>query len=102
MTRCGDFLKKSCLSKNSSLPDTSLFPRAKKWFVEELETSDYETIQNYIKRAKREGLKNWKSTLKNARRMWTFSKYKAPENWSADDVHDYLMTLSAGERRAEC
>lgn len=71
-------------------------PRAKKWFVEELETSDYETIQNYIKRAKREGLKNWKSTLKNARRMWTFSKYKAPENWSADDVHDYLMTLSAG------
>lgn len=34
-------------------------PRAKKWFIEEFETSDYETVQNYIKRAKREGLKNW-------------------------------------------
>jgi hypothetical protein len=73
-----------------------LTPRAKKWFVEELETSDYETVQNYIKRAKREGLKNWKSSLKNARRFWTWTKYKAPENWTADNVHDFLVTLTGG------
>ena len=71
-------------------------PRAKKWFVEELETSDYETVQNYIKRAKREGLKNWKGTIKNARRFWTWTRYKSPENWTADNVHDYLMTMTGG------
>jgi len=71
-------------------------PRARKWFVEELEISDYETVQNYIKRAKREGLKNWKATLINTRRFWTWTNYKSPEKWSADEVHDYLATLTGG------
>lgn len=71
-------------------------PRAKKWFIEEFETSDYDIVQNYIKRAKREGLKNWKSAIQDARRFWTWTHYKAPQNWSADDVHDFLATLSRG------
>lgn len=71
-------------------------PRARKWFIEELEISDYETVQNYIKRAKRESLKNWKATLINTRRFWTWTNYKSPEKWSADEVHDYLATLTGG------
>ena len=71
-------------------------PRAKKWFIEEFETSDYETVQNYIKRAKREGLKNWTGMIRKARRFWIWTHYKAPQNWTADDVHDYLTTLTGG------
>ena len=71
-------------------------PRAKKWFIEEFETSDYEIVANYIKRAKREGLKRWRYTIRQARRFWTWTHYKAPQNWSADDVHDFLASLSSG------
>ena len=71
-------------------------PRAKKWFIEEFETSDYETVASYIKRAKCEGLKTWKDTIQRARRFWTWTHFKAPQNWIADDVHDFLATLSKG------
>ena len=71
-------------------------PRAKKWFIEEFETSDYATVANYIKRAKREGLKTWRETIRIARRFWTWTHFKPPQNWIADDVHEFLTTLSGG------
>lgn len=71
-------------------------PRAKKWFIQEFETSDYETVASYIRRAKREGLKSWRESIQEARRFWIWTHYKAPQNWIADDVHDFLATLTAG------
>jgi hypothetical protein len=68
-------------------------PRRKKWYIPELDQSDYETVQAYIKRAKRDGLHNYAKNIKNARRCWTQLNYKDPENWNADEVCEYLATL---------
>jgi hypothetical protein len=71
-------------------------PRRKRWYVPELDQSDYETIQSYIRRAKRDGLKNYKSLIHSAKRVWTFLNYRDPAYWTADDVCGFLATLSTG------
>ncbi|NIO36595.1 hypothetical protein GTO27_02720 [Candidatus Bathyarchaeota archaeon] len=71
-------------------------PRRKKFFNSDTESSDYETITTYIKRAKRDGLCNWKKVIKTAERCWKYFKHKNPKYWTADVVLDYLLTLSDG------
>jgi hypothetical protein len=68
-------------------------PRRKKWYMPELDSSDYETVQGYIKRARRDGLKTYKQIIKYARRCWTALNYKDPSNWESDEVCDFLSTL---------
>lgn len=65
--------------------------RVKKFYVEETDSSDYETVQNYILRARRDGLKQYKIRIKTAKKLWTFLNYKAPENWTADDVLSFFV-----------
>jgi hypothetical protein len=72
--------------------------RRKKWYLPELDSSDYQTVQNYIKRAKRDGLKRYGEQIQNARRAWIFLKGRDPAYWNADEVCDYLRTLSKGSQ----
>ena len=65
-------------------------PRRKNFFNKQSETSDYETVQNYIERAKRDKLKNWKTFVNTAMKCWKFLKYKDPCRWTANDVVAYL------------
>ena len=65
--------------------------RVKKFYVEETDSSDYETVQNYILRGRRDGLKQYKIRIKTAKKLWTFLNYKAPENWTADDVLSFFV-----------
>jgi len=65
-------------------------PRRKNFFNKNSETSDYETVQNYIERAKRDKLKNWKPIISSAKKCWKFLKYKDPARWTANDVVAYL------------
>jgi len=71
-------------------------PRRKKWYLPELDLSDYETVQNYIKRARRDGLKRYREQVQKAWRAWTFFNARDPAYWTADEVCDYLRTLSKG------
>jgi hypothetical protein len=68
--------------------------RVKKFYVEETDSSDYDTVQNYILRARRDGLKQYKIRIKSAKHVWTFLNYKAPENWTADDVLAFMVGKS--------
>jgi len=67
-------------------------PRKKAFFNERLETSDYESVRNYIRRAKRDQHKQWKTVLRNAERCWKFLKYTDPTKWTSYEVADFLST----------
>jgi DNA-binding CsgD family transcriptional regulator len=71
-------------------------PRRKRWYLKELDQSDYDTVQNYIRRAKRDGLKNYRNAIRMAKRAWMFLKYKDPAYWTADEVCKFLSILSNG------
>jgi hypothetical protein len=73
-------------------------PRRKRWYVPELDSSDYETIQIYINRAKRDGLKNYKRNILLSQKAWTYFNYRDPAYWSADDVCGFLASLSSGSQ----
>lgn len=73
-------------------------PRRKVFFNRSQETSDYETVQTYIRRAKRDGVRTWKRKVTESAKVWTFLKYKDPARWTAEDVHDYLSTLTEGNQ----
>lgn len=68
-------------------------PRRKNFFNKNSETSDYETVQLYIERAKRDKLRNWKPVINSAKKCWKFLKYKDPSRWTANDVVKYLDQL---------
>jgi hypothetical protein len=71
-------------------------PRKKMFYNIESEASDYETVQAYIKRAKRQKLKRYKDVLKLAVKVWKFLNYKDPANWNAEDIHNFLATKTEG------
>jgi predicted DNA-binding protein YlxM (UPF0122 family) len=75
-----------------------LVPRRKVFWNRTEETSDYETIQAYIRRAKRDELVKWKKTLALARKCWTYLKYKDPTRWTAQETHDFLSTKTEGSQ----
>jgi len=68
-------------------------PRRKRFYNEELDTSDFETVQLYINRAHRKELRNYVRNIKTAERCWKHLHYKSPENWTADELSAYLKTL---------
>jgi len=77
-------------------------PRRKRWFTSQTvkgkleETSDYDTVQTYINRAKRDLVQDFAIRIRNAERCWKALKYKNPANWKADEVLMYLSSLSYG------
>jgi len=75
-----------------------LVPRRKVFWNRDLETSDYETVHAYIRRAKREGLKKYKDFINQAMKCWKFLKYKDPSRWTAENVLEFLATKSDGSQ----
>jgi hypothetical protein len=80
--------------KNEIVAYLQTTTRRKRFYVEEMDSSDYETVQNYILRARRDGLRRYKDTIKRAQKVWTFLNYKAPDNWTADDVLSFFIGKS--------
>jgi hypothetical protein len=72
--------------------------RTKRWYIPELESSDFETVQKYIQRAKRDGLKRYGEQIKMAKKAWIYFKYRDPSYWNADEVCAFLNTLSQGSQ----
>jgi len=75
-------------------------PRRKNFFNIHSETSDYETVQSYIERAKREKLKSWKKVLQSAEKCWKFLGYKDPVRWTANDIVAYLDQVKTDGARS--
>jgi len=72
--------------------------RRRTFFNKQFETSNYGTVQNYIRRAKREGLKTWKTTLYDAEIVWRKIGYIDPAKWKVDDAIAVLNTLAVGQQ----
>lgn len=79
--------------KDEIISFLTLTPRRKQWYNRATNTSDYETVQLYIERALRKGLKNYRKNILTAGRCWTNLHYKNPENWTANEVTTFLRTL---------
>jgi len=73
-----------------------LSSRRKVFWNRDSETSDYETVQAYIRRAKRDGLKTFRRGIMKALKCWQFLRYKDPARWTAEDVLQFLATKSEG------
>jgi hypothetical protein len=73
-------------------------PRRKRWYIPELEISDYENVQNYINRAKRDGLKRYRDMIIAAEHVWSAMKYRDPAYWTADEICSHLASLSPGSQ----
>jgi predicted transcriptional regulator len=73
-------------------------PRRKLFYNQDADTSDYETVQIYIRRAKRDGVRKYKAQLQHAEKCWQFLKYKDPANWTADDVQGFLAQQKEGSQ----
>jgi len=73
-------------------------PRRKLFYNRELNNSDYETIQIYIKTSKRDGVKNYRRNILLAFKCWQFLKYKDPANWTAEDVQTFLAAQKEGSQ----
>lgn len=72
--------------------------RRKRFYISELDSSDYTTIQDYIRRAKRDGLKHYKEQIQQARRAWRSLNYRDPAYWTTDEVCTFLAGLSQGSQ----
>jgi len=81
-------------SKATLIAYLELAPRRKIWYNRQTDSSDYETVQAYIRRAKRSGLKRYRIQLRYAELAWRHFNYRDPERWTADEVCSYLSTLS--------
>jgi len=67
--------------------------RPKRFFIPELEHSDYETVQAYIDYSKKWRRKAWKRTIKTALRMWRALGRQDPKNWDSAKALEFIYTL---------
>jgi len=82
-------------SKETLIAYLQLAPRKKNWYNPQTDQSDYDTIQAYLKRAKRQNLKHYKRVIGYGASAWRYFNYRDPERWTADDVCDFVATLPA-------
>ncbi len=68
-------------------------PRRKMFYTPKLDWSDYETIQRYIRRARRDQLRNYPQRITTAKRCWKALGFKDPQNWTVDEVLEFINTL---------
>jgi hypothetical protein len=80
--------------KENVVENLLTFPRRKQFYNEQLNSSDYETVQNFINRARRDGLKNYKRQIKNAMRCWRALNYRDPATWCAQEILTFFDTLT--------
>jgi len=73
-------------------------PRRKKFWIRHTFTSDYETVQNYLTRAKEDELKAFARFMLLAEKAWRALGYKDPANWTKSEVLAYLATLKEGSQ----
>lgn len=73
-------------------------PRRKLFYNADGDTSDYETVQIYIRRCHRDGVRAYKDQIHNSEKCWQFLKYKDPANWTAEDVHSFLQQQKEGSQ----
>jgi hypothetical protein len=66
--------------------------RIKRFFHDKTDSSDFETVQNYIRRAHRDGIRRYKDNIRLAEHCYRFLNYKDPAKWTADDVLQFLET----------
>ena len=72
--------------------------RRKVFYNRDQNSSDYETVATYIRRAKRDGLKTFRKYTTMALKCWRFLKHKDPARWTAEEVHAFLNTRSEGSQ----
>jgi hypothetical protein len=72
--------------------------RRKRWYIEETDHSDFDTVQKYINRAKRDGVRKYRKNIKGAEKIWIALDRKDPQYWTADDICAYLATLTPGSQ----
>ena len=73
-------------------------PRRRLFYNTANNTSRYETVQAYLRRAKRDRIKTYKRNVMLAMQCWRYLKYKDPARWIADEVVDFLRTKSKGSQ----
>lgn len=73
-------------------------PRKKLFYNRDADSSDYESIQIYIKTSKRDGVKSYKRNILLATKCWQFLKYKDPANWTAEEVQMFLALQKEGSQ----
>jgi hypothetical protein len=66
--------------------------RIKRFYHKKTDSSDFETVQNYIRRAHRDGLKKYPDNIYFAEKCYQFLGYKDPAKWTAEDVLRFLET----------
>jgi len=69
-----------------------MVPRRKIFYNKDANTSDYETVQAYIKHGRRNQLKKYKEVIGDGRKIWVALGYKDPGRWTQEDVDDFLLT----------
>jgi len=82
--------------KDSVINFLEVVPRRKQWYNKETGTSDFETVQTYINRCKRDKVQDYRKRIKTAEHAWRALKQKDPANWTADEVVTYLNSLTYG------
>lgn len=87
-------------AKDALIAYLEIVPRRKKFWNRATDTSDYDTVQTYIRKAKRFKLKKYKVFLKLSENCWRFLKYKDPERWTADEVISFLNSLKGGANQS--
>jgi len=75
-----------------------LVPRRKVFWNRDLNSSDYEPVQAFIRRAKRDDVHSFKRSLRDAMKCWKFLKYKDPSRWTAENILDFLATKTEGSQ----
>ena len=86
------------LSKEQIIYFLETVPRRKVFYNRDADSSDYETVQIYIRRAKRDGVKGYKRNIMVALKCWRFLKYKDPGRWTAEEIHEFLSTQKEGSQ----
>ena len=69
-------------------------PRRKTFYNRELDTSDFVTVSNYIRRSRKWKRISYKDKLRSAERCFKALGGKDPRNWTSEQALEYIYTLS--------
>lgn len=84
--------------KTALISYLELVPRRKIFYNKDRDSSGYDSVASYIRRAKRDQVKHYKRNILLALKCWRFLKYKDPERWTAEEVQTFLNVKSEGSQ----
>lgn len=67
-------------------------PRRKVFYNRDVDSSDYETVQKYIRHAHYVELKKYREVIHEGMKIWRALNYADPGQWTQDDVDAVLRT----------